>query len=89
MNDKYMLYDVLETEKNIVVNTAISLNEASCTPIYDIYYEIFDAISKASKTLFNLAYNKNWYTLEQSTKTKIQQEYDKLSKVLIRINRSL
>lgn len=82
MNDKYMLYDVLETEKNIVVNTAIALNEASCATIYDTYYEIFDAISKASKTLFNLAYNKNWYTLEQATKTKIQQEYDKLSKEL-------
>ena len=82
MTDKYMLYDVLETEKNIVVNTAIALNEASCTFIYDTYYEIFDTISKANKILFNLAYNKNWYTLEQSTKTKIQQEYDKLSKEL-------
>ena len=82
MNDKYMVYDVLETEKNMVVNTAIALNEASCTPIYDTYYEMFDAISKESKTLFTLAYNKNWYTLEKGTKTKIEQEYDKLSKEL-------
>ena len=77
-----MLYDVLETEKNIIVNTAIALNEASCTPIYNTYFEIFNEISKASKKLFNLAYNKNWYTLEQSKKNKIQQEYNKISKEL-------
>lgn len=82
MTDKYMLYDVLETEKNIVVNTSIALNEASCTPIYDTYFEIFDNISKATKILFNLAYNKNWYTLEEATKTKIEQEYNKLEKEL-------
>ncbi len=77
-----MLYDVLETEKNIIVNTAIALNEASCTPIYNTYFEIFNEISKASKKLFNLAYNKNWYTLEESKKNKIQQEYNKISKEL-------
>ena len=82
MNDKYILYDILETEKNIVVNTAIALNEASCAPIYDTYFEIFDTISKASKVLFNLAYNKNWYTLEEATKTKIKQEHSKLTKEL-------
>lgn len=77
-----MLYDVLEMEKNIIVNTAIALNEASCTPIYNTYFEIFNEISKASKKLFNLAYNKNWYTLEESKKNKIQQEYNKISKEL-------
>ncbi len=82
MNDKYILYDILETEKNIVVNTAIALNEASCTPIYDAYFEMFDTISKEAKTLFNLAYNKNWYTLEEATKTKIEQEYTKLNSEL-------
>lgn len=82
MNDKYLLYDILETEKNIVVNTSIALNEASCKPIYDTYFEMFDTISKATKTLFNLAYNKNWYTLEEATKTKIKQEYNKLTKEL-------
>lgn len=82
MNDKYMLYDVLETEKNMVVNTSIALNEASCTPIYEKYYEMFESISKASKNLFNLAYNKNWYTLEEATKTKIEQEHSKLTKEL-------
>lgn len=82
MNDKYMLYDILESEKNLVVNTSIALNEASCTPIYETYFEIFQSASTSCKTLFNLAYNKNWYTLEEATKTKVDQEHTKLKKEL-------
>lgn len=29
MNDKFILYDMLNTEKNMKINTATALNEAS------------------------------------------------------------
>ncbi len=80
MNDKYILYDVLNTEKNIVINMATSLNEASCDEVYNLYYKIFNDISIISKTLFNIGYNNEWYTLEQQNKTKINNSQNKLNK---------
>lgn len=80
MDEKYILYDVLNTEKNIVVNMATSLNEASCEDIYNLYYKMFNDISIISKNLFNIGYNNEWYTLEQQNKTKISNSYDKLNK---------
>ena len=35
MNDKFILYDMLNTEKNMKINTATALNEASCDEIYN------------------------------------------------------
>ncbi len=82
MNDEYMLKDVLDTEKSIVSNMSTALNEASCTEIYDCYLSVLTSISSEAKTLFNIAYNKSWYTLENATKTKITTEHDKLTKEL-------
>lgn len=82
MKDEDMLKDVLDTEKNIVANMAVALNEASCDNIYNAYLNIFEELSKEAKVLFNIAYNNSWYTLEESTTTKINTEYDKLSKEL-------
>lgn len=82
MDDKFILYDILNTEKNIKVNTAISLNEASCNEIYNLYHEIFEDISELAKTLFNIGYNNNWYTLEEPTQTKIKESHTKLKNTL-------
>lgn len=82
MSDKDIVADILETEKNMVVNMAIALNEASCDEIYNLYYGIFKDLTKESKNLFNLAYNNSWYTLEEANSTKIKQEYNKLSNEL-------
>ena len=38
MNDKKIVEDILETEKNLVANMATALNEASCSEIYDSYH---------------------------------------------------
>lgn len=82
MDDKFILYDVLNTEKNIVCNMAVSLNEASCDEIYDMYYKMFEEISSSAKKLFNIGFNNSWYVLEEQGKTKIKSSYDKLNKSL-------
>ncbi len=82
MKEQDMLKDVLDTEKSIVTNMATALNEASCDKIYNTYFDIFGELSKEAKILFNIAYNNSWYTLEESTVTKINLEHDKLSKEL-------
>jgi spore coat protein CotF len=82
MNDKYLLNDVLETEKNMVVNMAIALNEASCDEIYDLYLKVFKDISKEAKVLFNIAYNNGWYKLDNAPQDKITEELNKFKKEL-------
>lgn len=78
MDLKDYLADVLEMEKNMVVNYAISLNEASCDNLYKEYHKQFDDISKYTKLLFNICYNNGFYNLEEATNSKIKQEYNKL-----------
>lgn len=82
MSNKYILQDILETEKNMTVNMAIALNEASWDNIYDVYYDMFKELSKEAKELFNIAFNNNWYQLEEADNNKVCQEYSKLSKEL-------
>jgi hypothetical protein len=82
MNDEYFLNDILESEKNMVVNMSIALNEASSNHIYETYYKMFEKLSKETKTLFNIAYNLNYYTLEEAENNKICEEINKLSKKL-------
>ena len=82
MNDKFILYDMLNTEKNMKINTATALNEASCDEVYDLYYKMFERISDAAKDLFTLGYNNSWYQLDQTTKTKISENHTKLKNEL-------
>lgn len=79
MEDKYIMMDALNTEKNLASNTITALNEASCDPLYKTYFEIFETLSKEAKELFNFAYNNGWYTLEEAQTTKIKKEFDKLN----------
>ena len=39
MKAKYILFDILNTEKNMKINMACALNEASCDEVYDLYYK--------------------------------------------------
>lgn len=82
MQDKFIMMDCLLNEKDLVDNTAVALNEASCDNIHKIYFDIFEKISKEAKELFNICYNNGWYQLEEAPKTKITKEIDKLSKEL-------
>ncbi len=82
MSSKDMMADILESEKNLVVNMATSLNEASCDSLYKKYFPIFQEVSQETKQLFAIAYNKSWYQLEEAPKTKITKEHDKLNKDL-------
>lgn len=82
MEDKYMLYDILASEKAMVANMATALNEASCDGIYKKYHDMFEDSTKEAKDLFNLAYNKGWYTLEEAETQKISECKSKLEGVL-------
>lgn len=80
MEEKYCLFDILESEKNMAVNMVISLNEASNNNLYKKWFSMFQAISENVKELFYLAYNNGWYNLEEAQETKVTQAINKLEK---------
>ena len=47
MECKYILYDVLETVKNMTANYATALNEASSEAIYKEFKKEFDSLSES------------------------------------------
>lgn len=84
MEDKNFLTDILESEKNLCVNMATALNEASNETLYKRLFGMFQSISESAKVLFNIAYNNGWYTLEEAKETKINQELTKLQDELFK-----
>lgn len=82
MNDSDRLNDVLISYKHLVSSYAISLNEASNKNIYKLYLNLFESSSKMQAELFQLAFQKGWYTLETADETKIEKTYNKFDKCL-------
>ena len=78
MEEKFIMMDILITEKNITANTITALNEASCDEVYNLYFELFNDLTKSVKELFTICYNNNWYQLEAAPKIKVEQEISKL-----------
>lgn len=78
MEDKFMMMDVLATEKSLVVNTAFAMNEASSEHIYNKYSSLFENFSEEVKEIFTICYNNGWYKLEEAQSTKIDQEVTKM-----------
>ena len=86
MQPKDYLADVLEMEKNMVVNYSYALNEASCEALYKEYKKQFDDLSTFTKKLFNFAYSNGWYNLEEEDLSKIKQEITQLTTSLQALN---
>lgn len=82
MNDKDYLSAILETEKNMSVNLAIALNEASNETLYQSLYPIFEDIKICQRDLFELAFRKGWYPLEKETPNKIAEKLNTLKQEL-------
>ncbi len=80
--DKLFLMDILEMEKNMAVNMTYALNEASNDTLYQELLEIFESISRMTKEIFNLAYNKNYYSLTKEDSSKIKDTITNLNNEL-------
>lgn len=82
MTDKEYMMDMLDTEKYISVNMTYALNEASCEFLYKKYLDMFKEINGYAKKIFDLAYSKNYYTLEKEDTKKIKSAIKTLSQDL-------
>ncbi len=80
LNDRDYLADVLESTKNMVKNYSCVLTEASNKTLYKIFTKIFNETSLIQRQLFNLMFEKGWYTLETAPKQATTKSYDKFSK---------
>ena len=82
MNDSDRLNDIIISCKHLVSNYAIALNEASNKNIYKLFFNLLEQSSKIQAELFELAFQKGWYTLETAEESKIETAYDKFNKCL-------
>lgn len=80
LNDKDYLNCLLSSLKELEKNYAISLTEASNEYLFSIYKEIFDSISSLQREVFELAFRKGWYSLENVVVEKIDSKVQMLTK---------
>ena len=78
MSEEHIMMDILTTEKCLASNTVTAMGEASCDEVHKVYKDIFDKLTKETKEIFAICYNKNWYQLTEEQGTKIEQEITKL-----------
>lgn len=79
LNDCDYLNEVLACEKNMSVNLAIALNEASNKQLFDEIYTIYLDIKTAQRDLYNMAFKKGWYSLEKAEETKISEKLNEFN----------
>ena len=77
LNDKDMITDLLETEKNMNVNMAIAKNEASNEILFEEFKQMAEAVRNNQRTLYELSFQKGWYSLEKAEINKITESYTK------------
>ncbi len=82
MDDKFYLYDILSSFKALNVNMSYAINECSSDNLYKKFVTMQNEISSATKDLFYIAFNNNWYNLKNDTKENIMNEYTKLQEDL-------
>lgn len=86
INDIDIINDTLLSFKFLVDNYAVALNEASNKEIYDLYKYIFDKFSTAQQEIYNLAFQKGWYKIEEADKKKINETFQTFNKKLEELN---
>lgn len=78
LNDCDYLNEILACEKNMSINLAIALNEASNRDFFNEIYTIFEDVKMAQRDLYNMAFKKGWYSLEKADNQKVttkEQEF--------------
>ena len=82
MNDKDYITSMLEIEKAMVKDYAVALTEASNEDLYNDYYDLFDEVSETQREIYNLMFQKGWYSIETAQDTKITQKLNMLEQEL-------
>lgn len=86
LNDKDYITCLLSKLKELVKNYAVALTEASNENLYNEYKTIFDEYSNMQRDVFELMFQKGFYSLEKAEENKISEKYNTLNQDLIDLN---
>ncbi|WP_280769439.1 spore coat protein [Salipaludibacillus daqingensis] len=75
MNDRDYINDILATEKYMTGSYSTALNEASHQGFYGDLQGIFNESQQCQRNLFNLMFEKGWYSFEASDSQKLTESY--------------
>ncbi|UTR15902.1 spore coat protein [Salipaludibacillus sp. LMS25] len=75
MNDKDYINDILTMEKYMTSSYSTAMNEASHETLYMDIETICTEAQRCQRELFNLMFEKGWYSLEASDAQKLDQSY--------------
>ena len=79
MNDRDFLNDMLATEKYMGVAYSIALHEASHEQWFDELAMIAQETNRCQHDLYNLMFQKGFYSLEAAPQQKLSQSYQQYS----------
>ncbi|MDD3453775.1 MAG: spore coat protein [Bacilli bacterium] len=85
MNDEDILSTILSIEKNMSVNLAYSLNEASNEILYDELYSIFENVKDLQRDIYEIMFQYGWYSIEKADNSKINEEVNKFKNKLSKL----
>lgn len=79
MNDKDYINSVLSSLKEMSKNYTTAMTEASNEYLYEEYFNMFNNISKLQRDVYQIMFQKGWYSLEEAEENKINQKYNMLT----------
>ena len=79
MNDKDYINSVLSSLKEMCKNYTVAMTEASNEVLYEEYFNMFNNISKLQRDVYEVMFQKGWYSLEEAPENKINQKYNMLT----------
>jgi len=82
LNDKDYITCLILTLKCMEKNYAIALTEASNESLYQKFYQTFEKISSFQRKVYEVMFQKGWYSLEKAESNKLVEKYNMLNQEL-------
>lgn len=73
LNDRDRLNDILATEKYLTDSLNTAVREASHDQLFQATLQILNESHQAARNIYNLMFEKGWYTIESEQQQKINQ----------------
>jgi len=73
LNDRDRLNDILATEKYLTDSFNVAVREASHDQLFQDVLQVLQETHQAGRDIYNLMFQKGWYTLEAEQQTQIDQ----------------
>lgn len=86
LNDKDYMNSLLSTLKELTKSYALVLTEASNEKLYNEYKQAFEVYTHLQREIYELMFQKGWYTITKCEKTQISSEKQKLNTELTNLN---